>query len=741
MYQRFCFVSPVALTVAFMASTAQAQTAPVQAAETRDDENIIIVTATKREEALQNIPMSITAIGAQSLVEQNLSSISEYYTRIPGLTYAGKQQYSLAIRGVTNGVAGSPTVGVTIDDVPVGSTVFVGVSPVPDLDPAILQQIEVLRGPQGTLYGASSLGGLIRYVTAEPDSGRFFGRLQATGETTRKGGEGGSLRGALNIPVVTDRMAVSLSGFYRRDPAYADNVLAGFADKDANASRTYGGRAAMRFTPTENFSISVSGLLQRVRSRGLNAVYLKQDYTPQTGDLEYSALPNTDFTDYELLSGRMEYDLGPATLTSVTGYSHVRDGNEKDVTPFFSALIPVLNAFAGLGAAPSDRVAINQSRWTKKFTQEVRLASNGEEGVKWIVGAYFTKERIFNGQVIDALSAGGPRNIFTVRYDPEYREYAGFADVSVPLSSAFDIGFGGRIAHNRQLLPNVSSGPLNLLSGLPLNASARQRSSESVFTWQVTPRYRFSDDLMVYARAASGYRPGGANLGGTGIPETYDADRTTSYEVGLKGAVADGAVSFDIAAFYIDWRKIQLLATNPATGGTYFVNGDDAESKGVEGSILTRPWRGATLSANATYNEATLADSLPGGSVGLVGPAGTRLPFIAKFTGNIFAEQIFESGKGFDPFVAANLSYVGERKGLLPVSATSGRLSLADYAQLDLRVGVRAEGWSVELFARNLTDTRGYVAGDLLARTTTAGGFTVTPIRPRTFGVLLSADF
>ncbi len=723
-----------------VSAVAHAQsTAPSEADD--GDQNIIVVTATKRTEALQDIPMSITAIGAQSLVEQNLSSISDYYTRIPGLTYSGKQQYSLAIRGVTNGVAGSPTVGVTIDDVPVGSTVFVGVSPIPDLDPAILRQIEVLRGPQGTLYGASSLGGLIRYVTAEPDSDSFHGRLQATGETTRKGGEGGSVRGALNIPVAAEKLALSVSGFYRRDPAYTNNVLAGFADKDANESRTYGGRLAALFTPTENFKISVTGLLQRVRSRGLNAMYLKQDYTPQTRDLEYSALPNTDFTNYELISGRMEYDLGPATLTSVTGYSHVRDGNEKDVTPFFSALIPILNNFAGLGAAPTDRVGINQFRWTKKFTQEIRLSSNGDEGLKWIVGAFFTKERIFNTQIIDALSAGGPRNIFTIRYTPEYKEYAGFADITVPLTEQLEIGFGGRLAHNRQELPNVSSGPLNLLSGLPLNDTQSQSSSETVFTWQVTPRYHISDDLMLYARAASGYRPGGANLGGTNIPQTYDADRTTSYEAGLKGAFADGAVNFDVAAFYIDWRKIQLLATNPITGGTYFVNGRSAHSKGIEGSVVARPWQGATLSANATYNEATLANALPGGNVGLFGPAGTRLPFIAKFTGNISAEQVFETGGDLKPFAAANLAYVGERKGLLPVSSTSGRLTLPDYAQLDLRAGVRGESWSIELFARNITDSRGYIAGDLLARTTTAGGFTVTPIRPRTFGVLLSANF
>lgn len=718
--------------------SASAQEGRPDAADDGSASQEIVVTATKRAESQLDVPVSITAVTSDALAEQGTASIKDFARQVPGLNYFGTVQSGLSIRGLSTGTATAATVAVTIDDVPVGSSVYIAPSPNVDLDPAMLKQIEVLRGPQGTLYGANSLGGLLKYVTRDPRTNELSGRIQLTGENTRGGGVGGSARGLVNVPIAEGKAGLLLNGFYRVDAPFVDNVLAGYEDEDANKNRVWGGRAALQLTPNDTLTIDIAGLTQRARSENSGAMFLDQNYAPLSGDLEFAALPTEGRTRYNLGTLIVRQDLGAVTLTSLTGYSTAFQSTQNDLTPSLGALIPLLNAIGGLGASPGDRVRQVAENRTKRLTEELRLSSNGEQALQWQLGLFYARERTSTFQTIDALNATGPKNIFNGGVSPKIEDYAAFADATYKFGEMFELGGGIRVFRNEQSTPSRVAGPLNLLSPGGASGTLLAGRGDTSVTWQISPKINITPDIMIYGRVATGYRPGGPNVG-TGIPAQYENDTTTNYEIGSKGKLADGNVTYAVNGFYIDWKDIQLTALT-AANLSYLINGGRARSYGVEAAFDVTPWQGMKIGLSGAYTNAKLKTDLPA-NTGTFGPAGSRLPFTPKFSVNLSLEQSFEVAPGWDAYIGGNVNHVGQRFGIVAAGPAIPRISLPDFTQIDVRAGLRNADWQLDFYIRNIGDERGYTHGSLRAARIPAQGFSVFPIQPRTAGVVLTRNF
>jgi outer membrane receptor protein involved in Fe transport len=325
-------------------------------------------------------------------------------------------------------------------------------------------------------------------------------------------------------------------------------------------------------------------------------------------------------------------------------------------------------------------------------------------------------------------------------YPTIYSEYAVFGDLTIHFTDAFDIQFGGRESENRQSYQETLTGPLFVLFGLPSpSINPLVHTKDNAFTYLVIPRLKLNEQLMLYARFASGYRPGGPNP--TCIlfsaPCHYEPDKTLNYEIGVKSDAFDHRLSVDASAYYIDWKNIQIQVSDPSTGGVYYTNASRAKSKGLELELRARPGAGLTLAAWAAWNDATLSSDLPTNSSAF-GLAGDRLPYSARISGNVSVEEDFPLLGTATGYVAGSLSYTGERKDYFPASSQQSRLSLPGYAQTNLRAGVRYNSWAMSLFVNNVGDKRGILEYPISYATSFQ---TVTYIQPRTAGLSLSKTF
>jgi len=731
--------APIHLAAASVSASAEASSAAGVSdsapSEHRSDMQEVLVTAQKREERLQDVPIPVTAINTDALVSSNQLRLQDYYTQIPGLSVTPADTRGapvLAIRGVTTGGSLNPTVGITIDDVPYGATTtFGGGFAAPDIDPSDLARIEVLRGPQGTLYGASSMGGLLKYVTVDPSLNGVSGRVQG-GVNTIKNGEGAgySVRGAVNIPL-GDQFAIRASAFTRKDPGYIDNVLTG--QSGVNQLDTSGGRLAALWKPSDTLSLKLSALVQHTAAYGASEV----DLDPALGDLQQSRVRNTGRFDKKIqaYSATLAAKLGIVDFTSLTGYSVNKSSDSQDFTSFLG---PYTQDQFGVPGSPT----FEHSK-TTKVTQEFRFSMPVGTWADWLAGVFYTHEKsdytqdIFGADPVTGVRAGQWSDDVI---PSKYEEYAAFTDVTIHITSQFDLQIGGRESQNKQDYAETIIGPLDaLLYPTPSPVVNPEISTkDNSFTYLVSPQFKVSRDLMIYARLASGYRPGGPNPTSTvyGVPQNYKPDRTNNYEIGIKGNVLNHALAFDASAYYIDWKDIQLTFVDPQTFGSYFVNASHAKSQGLELSAESHPVTGLMVSGWVAWNDAELTRDLPVGGPGTpVGLSGDRLPSSARFTGNFSIEQEFPITGEFRGFAGGTVSYVSSRKGVF--TQTEDRQDLPAYAKTDLRGGVRADSWSLNLYATNVTDRRGKLTGGIGTFIPAAFSY----IAPRTIGLSVEKSF
>ena len=705
----------------------------------------IVVTAEKKTERLQDVPVPVTTLSADALVSSGYERLQDYFSQVPGLTFTSSTTdlSMVAIRGIITGAVetvNNPSVGIVVDDVPYGSsTALGGGSMAPEFDPSALQRVEVLRGPQGTLYGASSLGGLLKYVTVDPSTDGL--RAQITGGTSsvHHGAElGYNAFGSVNIPL-SATAAMLVSGFTRQDAGYIDNPVLGI--RGVNESHTSGGRASLLWQPSADFTLKLGALYQTVHTDGANFV------EPALGDLEQDDIRNTgvDHRTFQVYSASMTARLGAATLTSVTGYS-------------INKLTDVVNYDAGLGfldaltqqylRIPNGTTGVDllENNKTDKVSQELRLSTPIRHNVEWLLGGFYTHERSPFTQTIDAAqptSGDIQANWAVFNWVVTYREYAAFTDFTVHFTDRFDVQFGGRESWIEQTYREVDTGPFVLpFEGFPSPLVFNEVVTRAnAFTYLFTPRFKVSQDLMVYSRIASGYRPGGPNPDAIafGLPLSYKPDKTKNYELGVKGDTLNHALTFDASVYYIDWKDIQLSYVDPNNGFGFNANGSRAKSEGVELSTQLKPTTGLTIGAWVAWNEAELTQAFPAGS-SVYGVAGDRLPFGPRLSGSLSVDQQFPIAGDLSGLVGGSLSYVGDRVGnfTAPPPAVPPRQNYSGYAKTDVHVGVKANSWSLNLYVNNLTDRRGILFGGL---GTVPNPAAFTYIQPRTVGLLATVKF
>ena len=722
----------IAASIAAVVAAMPAQAQDAAAVEASGE---IVVTAQKRTQNVQDVPISIAVVSGEALQEQGSASLVDYAGYVPGMNVSNggtPGQTTITLRGVAP-LNAAQTVGIYLDDAPVGSSAIynrAGQFTI-DLMPYDLERIEVLKGPQGTLYGASSIGGLVKYVTVQPDTREFKARAGVEGFTIKDAGSlgwGGQVY--VNAPIATDTLAISGSFAWRKTPGWVDSVNnAGI--KDQNDYEQRGGRAALLWQPTPELSVKLAGIWQSLDSDG-NGIYAA-DLTGKrlgNGHSYNNYVPESYDIDLDYYSATIDYDFGAATLTSATTYCKTQSRQVQDASYAFGVLFPLLTG----GAIPPGITPFSLDLGLKKWTQEVRLASPSGGRFEWLIGGFFTDEETSNAQLVRSFDmAGNPiaplDPLAIVGLPATYKEYAVFANATFKLSEQFEVTGGLRWARNEQTFTQISSGAI-----VP-TANDPGESAESVWTFSVSPQFHINEDAMLYARVATGYRPGGPNVIVPNVPPSVDADRMTNYEVGLKADFADRMVTVDAAFFWMDWTDIQVTrAFGGVSGGA---NGGKATSKGFEGSLALRPAPGLTISATGSYTDASLSEDVPD----ISGVKGDRLPAVPKFSGALRADYEFEIGGGNKGSFGAGIRHAGNRLSLVESDPLVARAKA--YTSVDLNASVTlGDHWTVRAYARNLFDNKGEMARSTLADGLNRPSFlAISPLQPRTIGVALDMAF
>lgn len=733
----YCSATGVALA-GLLTSTAAAQAADSSGNAGQPTANApvlqeVIVTAEKRSQNIQDVPASVTAITANELATMGATGMADYVAKVPGLVLSNVSSANgtnqISIRGITTGVGGNPTVGIYIDDSPFGGSNGFAGSTIPDLDPFDLERIEVLQGPQGTLYGAGSLGGLVKFVTVKPSTQKFYGDAAVDGSQVDGGGTGYGVHGGVNIPL-SDSVALRVSGFDRKDPGFIDDAVRDA--RNVNSARVEGGHAALLWRINGNWTVNASALQQRHDDQGTATVdYNSLTFQPLYGDLRQVRAPGTGARDQEIDDYELEIhgDLGWATLTSASSYNQERVHFNLDVTPIYA---PVLSELFGVNDGGS---AILTDSSLYKYTEELRLASPSEDRLSWLVGTFFTHEYTTDHQYIGTFddATGGPLStplpsLLDAELPTLFQEWAVFGDLTYRVTPRFDLTGGLRYSQNQQ-------DQVEVLTGLLVPAGTTPGGSrDHSITFLATPHYHISHDTMAYARISSGYRPGGPNLAVSGVPLAYGPDKVVNYELGVKSELPDQRMTVDAAIYYINWSHIQVNEISPA-GLNYFGNVGGARSKGAQASIDWQPIGGLDLNGNVSYTLAQLTTDMPAGG-GAVGYAGDRLPDSPKWSAELSADYRIALWSDWIGLAGASYSYVGNRFGEFSSTTAVPRFPLPSYQVIDLRTGIADDRWKIMLYAKNVGDSHGLVDNYLL------GPFTsVSIIQPRTFGISIDRSF
>lgn len=698
-------------------TVSEAQTQPsdksvgLTAAAAKDDSDIV-VTAQRREETLRTVPAAVQAITGETLERTGTNQFTKLVDSIPGASTVVSNApgfETIQIRGVSSGAVGDTLVGYYVDDV---------VFSVPNLQltpPARLfdlERAEVLRGPQGTLYGAGAAGGLVRLITAKPNVTNTEAKARGEVSFTEGGGTNYNFDAALNVPLVEDRVALRVTGGYEKLSGYADSA-SNPADRDVNDLESYSIRGRLLFKAADNFDITLSGW--RIYNR-LNSNNNLQSVNPPLAHLSLGTNPFVR-TEANIYSGLIDWDVGFAAVQSATSFI--------DHTLAYDSI-------AGLGGGLSVRVD-DANFGTKSFTQELRLVSQGSDPFQWVVGGIYNDSTITSDFNVLVVPQAVPTFLIpfarTVDTPLSTRSFAFYGEVSYEL-------FDGKLKPLfglRYYRDDRSATDRTAISTLPIVTT----SIAEVFD-AVSPRFNLAfkpnDYGIIYANIARGFRSGTlqtatqvflAGQAGVATTPSISPDSLWTYELGAKWKLGDTGVSVDVAGYYTDWSNVQVpFATGslPAT-----VNGADAEIYGIDLGINWRVAKGLTLQAAGNINSSTFSRVLPSLSARLAtAQVGTQLPGVPK--GNFIVSADYSTQLSND--VSLNLfgSYsYRDRQSDLGSGQFSGNLD-----QLALRAGLGYKSWRLEVFGDNLTNERGPAVA-------TVNSFQL--VYPRRIGLQLSAKY
>nr|WP_232114021.1 TonB-dependent receptor [Luteimonas sp. XNQY3] len=762
------------MSVAIASTLACAAAAPVlaqeraaTAAEAAVTLDSVVVTANKRVENVRDVGASISVIGERQLENMAASSLTDYAALIPGMQVQSSGTpglTSVSLRGIS-ALSSGATVATYIDEVPVGSSgIYQSAgSLMLDLLPYDISRVEVLRGPQGTLYGAGAIGGLLKYVTRPPDLVNEEFRAGVGLRSVAEGGQDWNGRIGVGVPLQDDRLGLRMSFARNGLPGYTDNAVDG--RRDINDSEQIGGRAAL-FWDGDAVDIDFAVLHQRIKADDRAVVALEPGtYAPLGEAFEGRNWQRQPFSkELTLTSLSVAWDLGWADLASATGWSETRTLDQIDTTVQFGEVADLLLEFPEPGSSN-----VRYSFDLDKITQEFRFSSKTGGRFEWMAGVFYTREDALQSQLAwlgqrDGSPLPAPFDamfgtLAVIDLPSTYKEVALFANASWRFGERFKLDAGLRQARNDQWFSqNVSEGILAPIGDAP------GASREDVFTWSLSPQFELAEDTMLYARVATGYQPGGPNVALPGIPPSVDSSMLASYELGLKSQFADRRVQVDVSAFRIEWDDIQVASSFNGIGG--LVNGGEASSEGLELASQFRATDALAFGINAAYTKARVkndfeATVIPQGDFDVVlntGLAGDRMPYVPTLSWAATAEYAFMTAQGLSGQVGAVLRFTGERLNdtterqrvtapgdpstVLQEDVTAP-LRLDSYRALDLYAGVGRERWELRAYVTNVTGEGGWssmtpAAGALSG---TVAYLAAVPIQPRTFGVEFDIRF
>jgi iron complex outermembrane recepter protein len=724
-------------SMAVRAQDAAAPAAPAASAPSRPDGGIQVVTVTaqKRVENARDVSTSISVVGSEQLEDRHVTSLVDIAGSLPGVQIDSggtPGQTSISMRGISSLDVGS-VVGTYIDDSPLGSSSSFAVASRFQLDlmPYDIERIEVLRGPQGTLYGASTMGGLIKYVLKDPDlydlSGAVGGGISRIDGSS---GTGWDDRAQINVPLIKGKLAFTVSASENKTPGYVDNVVSG--QDDINKVTQKSGRFALSWKPNNDFSVKLTALHQATDADDLGTILLDASQKPIYGDLKTgSQLAQPFYTHVDFYSGTVNWYTHGVDITSATSFSRTQTGSVVDDSAYYGPLFPAFGFPVGKSGS---YLGLD----LKKLTQELRVSSLPGSQLEWLGGAFFTHESSGNHQLLTATANDGTPlpvldPLLAVDEPSVYREGALFGDLTWKFTDQFDLTGGLRYARNWQTNSFFISGIGASLEGL---ADSNSHSAEGVTTWMVSPRWRISPDNMVYLRAAKGYRPGSPNLALPGVPPIVNSDSLINYEAGWKALLLGKTLSIDTAVYHIDWKDIQLNNSTPA-GVAYLANGGTAQSDGVELSLSWSPVHSLRLGLGGAWTGTKLTEDAPT----LGGKSGDAMPGVPRWNASTSADYYFALPGDWAAHAGADYRYTGKRNSSFE-SATynwkEGGFGVVG-ANFDVSKGI----WTLRAYAKNLTNQHpqqhiGYL---LDASTGDVANLQSTVLQPRTIGLELDAQF
>lgn len=778
-------LSPLAL---FSAPALAQNTAP----SAEDDGNIIIVTATKRDANLQDIPFSINAQTAEDIQKSGAVTLEDLSRNVAGLSVQnlGPGQSQVSVRGVSAGqvVRDQPgvkeQVGVYLDESVISLSLFT-----PDIDLYDLNRVETLRGPQGTLFGSGSVGGTIRYITNQPKIGVMEGSVEANLNLVDGDDLGGHLKGAVNVPM-GDNAAIRAVGYYTRYGGFI-NAIGPAGKDDVNSGERYGGRLALTFEPSDNLSITPRVVYQKVKADGFNRqeiynLYANEFTTTRPAvtfdEREQYLMLREAFEDETLIADlKIDVGLGGATLTSVTSYIN-RDILVSRDASALTGSVSVDLGFPDAGVLlPSNLLDTTD---LETWTQEVRLASDNDGPFQWLVGGFYSKiDRVYtqtlptpgyDGFTDATLGAGtsdavrngfgtdSPYNAF-LPYD--IKQFAIFGEVSYDITDAFTATAGGRYYDFKETRSFVSG-------GLFANGDNRTDSTKSSgFTPRFLLSYDVSDNVTVNAQASKGFRLGGVNdplnlplcsdedEALFGAFQDYDDETLWNYELGIK--TQGRGFTFNAAGFYNDIKNLQVTLDAGTCSSRIVFNVPKAHSMGVEFELGLSPADGLDLNLSGSLIEAEFDSTLPGALTAATGIRdGNRLPSVPKFQLTASGSYEWPIGDTASMYVAASVQHVGTRYtqpadqennprtfvhglpfGGAPAGAsTTVDLQLPDYQLVNLSAGVDFDnGLSLIAYVNNVFDENALLSFDRERGGRARLGYTVG--QPRTFGITARKTF
>ena len=707
----------------------------------------IVVTATRREESVRDVPQAVSVLTGDQLAALGIATAEDYASFLPGLSFnragfADRAGLDLTVRGVSNtrltdasAGSGALTTGFYINDVavqPVNMVLY-------DID-----RLELLKGPQGTLFGQASMGGTLRFITRRPDSKRFSATAEVSGADTTEGAASWDIRGVVNFPLVEDQLALRAVAYSDHEGGWIDwapaslapgaqkgspfGLPAGFPQTfaqntpDVNSVNTRGARLALRYTPDDKLSIEPLFLFQKRYANFESFIERNLDLNYITHN--YSAEPRDEYFYQAAVS--IDYDFPFARLTSVTAYFNRQYQWRQDTTQFISDVYGRTPA----GGIPST-ANLDFEFDTRAKSQELRLTSPRNDRFEWLIGAaYFDEDRPLTvlwqapgfNQAVSTTPPNGPIPggplVFASAQDHANKNYSVFADATLKLFDArLHLTAGGRWFKQDFSDTSVNTGDLIGEVGT-ITPPDYESGSETGFVPRFAAKYYFAPTAMLYANVGKGFRAGGPSalqistdacrnavaLAGIAQSTSFKSDSLINYELGLKTAFADGRAELDVAAFYIDWKDLQvnlnLNVYDPGCPSAVTTNAGTAKSRGGEIQITTRPRNWMLWAASATYTRARLGRPPAGASIGNEGDPLQNAP---EWQGTVSGEFSFPVFRGeYEGALRADASYYGwqisnQAVGTNPFFYVPARALVN--ARLTMRP--RKQDWSVELYVNN----------------------------------------